>query len=453
MKVNLLSGRTNFFLSPLLIVAVFALSFAFGRLTRSAQSGPDFSGIDNIPIIGEMSHLMSSPNRQLRGENGDRINVLLLGMGGEGHEGPNLTDTIIVASIKPSDNEVALLSIPRDLIVPLPKYGWQKINAANAYGEIENPGRGAEQARAILERLLGLDIPYYVRVDFNGFTQVIDAAGGIDVYVDRSFTDYSYPTDNYGVRVVAFNQGWHHMTGADALVFTRSRHGTNGEGSDFARAKRQQKVLAALKDKLLSASMLKNPLEAANAIAALKSNIATNFQIGEILRLAGMAGRMRDAQILHKIIDNGPDSPLVDGTFDGAYVLVPKNDDWSALRTVAANVFGEARADSSQPGKPSENDTANVAVMNGTGVSGSARAAASTIAGAGFRVVKIGNADTFSYQRSVIYDLTGGKKPTALARLKGTVGDAETRTVAPGALATDAAGVDFVFVLGQKPKA
>jgi len=465
-KVNLLSadkhvtteGRTGpapvkFFLSPLLTFAIFVSSFLFGRMTLSQESTFSIAELDNIPILGKMRQLMISPDRKLAGEQDDRINILLLGMGGEGHEGPFLTDTIMVASVKPGTNKVALLSIPRDLIVPLPKFGWRKVNSANAFGELQNSGRGADFTRTILEGLLGLDIPYYVRVDFEGFKSVIDSVGGIDVYVERNFTDYTYPTRNYGIQMISFKKGWQHLSGEEALKFARSRHGSNGEGSDFARAQRQQKVITALKDKLLSAKTFKNPATIANTMAALQSNISTNLQLGEILRLARMAQKLQQTDIVHKIIDNGKDSPLTDSNLGGAYVLVPKNDDWTGLRQIASNVFDLAKPDESAPTPPPAAaqplQKARVEIQNGTGKSGQARVTATTLQNAGFQIVKIGNADSFGYPDSVIYDLTKGKKTAELEKLKAALNAKEGKRM-PTALADkDAAGVDFVVIIGK----
>ncbi len=432
MKVNLLAGGrqakskpatghqpVKFVLAIIWLAAIFGISFGVGRLSLSETASAALASLNNLPIIKQM-HLIGSPDRQITGEPDDRINVLVLGMGGEGHDGPLLTDTIMVASIRPSDRKVALLSIPRDLVVPLPGAGWRKINAANAFGELEVPGRGADFSRTALEGLLGLDIPYYVRLDFRGFEKIVDDVGGIDVYVDRSFTDSSYPTDHYGYQVVAFKKGWQHMSGADALEYVRSRHGNNGEGSDFARAARQQKVLAALKDKLFSFSTLRNPAKISNLLAELQSDISTNLQVGEILRLAKMGQGIDPADVIHKVIDDSPGSPLVASVLNGAFVLVPRNDDWGKLRDIAADIFN---ADSAVAGiqpapPPPPQEKTRVEIQNGTGQPGLAREAAAKLANFGFVVVKIGNAESFSYRRTTIYDLTGGRKVDALAELK-----------------------------------
>lgn len=463
-KVNLLAGErhrlladgtgprpVSFFLSTFLVLAAFTGSFGFGRLTNSEAAAMAVGELEGIPILGQMKHLIGSPDRKLAGEADDRINILLLGMGGAGHEGPNLTDTIMVASIKPSTSQVTLLSIPRDLIVPLQGSGWQKINSVNAFAELKTPGHGGDVTRTMLEGLLGLDIPYYVRVDFEGFKDVVEAVDGIEVHVDRGFTDPTYPTKNYGVTTVTFAEGWQEMDGDTALRFARSRHGNNGEGSDFARAQRQQKVLNALKDKALDGKAFRSPTAIVGMVSALGRNVTTNLQIGELLRFARLA-QSADYQIARRVIDNGPDSPLTDGSYGGAYVLVPRDDDWGGLRRVAADVFAEAVPEPDAGPKPDAaaiaEGRAKVEIRNGSGRVGQARVAAGDLTNAGFEVVKIGNADSFAYEETIIYDLTKGEKPASLARLKQAMADAEASTRLPKTLEAGALDADFLVILG-----
>lgn len=437
--------------SPLAMVVIFLCSFGFGRLTMSQTATVALESLAEVPIIGQMSHLIRSPDRLLGGEAEDRINILLLGVGGEGHEGPQLTDTIMVVSLRPSDGQVAVLSIPRDLIVPLPNVGWKKINAANAYGELSERGRGAELTRDTLEGLLGQPIPYYVRADFAGFKELIDGVGGVDVYIDKKFTDYTYPTADYGVRTVAFPQGWRHLDGDDALIFARSRHGTNGEGNDFARSRRQQKVLTALKDKLLDAQTYLNPAKINDTLAALSSNITTNIQLGEIIRLAKMARLVDMNRVIHVVLDNGPDSPLKDAYLGGAYVLVPKNDDWGSIRTLAADIFAEpGSAQAPPPPPPPLAVKPKVEILNATDVSGHARDAATDLAAAGLVVTRIGNAAETGLRTTVIYDLTDGARPEALETVGQAVRGAKlikARSAFRGSPAS--ADTDFVVMLGE----
>jgi len=466
LNVNLLSRKMSpaspgksgnlpvkFFISPLAVAIVFILAFVLGRISQSEAASLALAELDRLPLLGQMSHLISSPDRKLIGENDDRINILLIGMGGEGHDGPNLTDTLIVIGIRPSDNNVAMLSVPRDLLVPVTGHGWRKINSVNAYGEMESPGRGGELIRTTMEGLLGIDIPYYVRIDFDGFRSVIDAIGGIDVFVERSFIDYNYPTYDHGVQKISYDEGWQHLDGESALKFARSRHGNNGEGNDFARSKRQQKVLTALKDQLLSFKTFRSPSAIANTLSALQSNIITNLNIGEILRLARLATAIDRENIRHQILDNGVDSPLVDKLVNGAYVLLPKNNDWNLLRETAANLFDTAETAvaeelTSPPKEAQVNST--VDIKNGNGQSGLAREAAEKLSKHGFRVIKIGNADSFDYDRTIIYDLTYGQDKVSLKLLQQTFPEAKVASSKVTAAQVSPSGANFLIILGQE---
>lgn len=450
-------GRRRFFYSPIIVALLFVASFTYGRFSYSRSSVMTFEEWKTIPLLSQVRQLIHSPDRKLIGEKEDRVNILLLGMGGEGHEGPYLTDTIMVASIRPSDNHVALLSIPRDLLVPVPDHGWRKINSANAFGELTEHGRGGDYARKLVANLLGVDIPYYVRIDFSAFTNIIDSVGGIDVYVDTSFTDRTYPTEDYLTQTISFEEGWQHMDGDTALKYARSRHGSAGEGSDFARATRQQKVLAALKKKFLSLRTYRNPSVITNTLASLQAHVTTNINIGEMLRLVKMAQSIdAELDVSHLVLDDSTSSPLTARIVNGAYVLVPKNNDWEVLRTVAADVFAlateeELPEDTEVPPMPlAIEDPGRIEIRNGTGRSGLARTTAGELAELGLRVVKIGNADSFSYTQTTIYDLTGGKKPGSLAKLKRAIPDAEIDDTLPKYLQDAAASgsTDFLVILG-----
>lgn len=442
----------KFLISPLLIAAIFVGSFVMGRVSQSEAASFALSGLDNVPIIGKMSHLISSPDRKLTGEAEDQINIMLIGMGGEGHDGPMLTDTLIVTRIRPSDGTVVMTSIPRDLLVSVPGHGWRKINSVNAYGEMEETGAGGKLTTETVESIFGIDIPYYVRIDFKGFKSIIDSVDGIDVYVERGFTDHSYPTYNHGIQVVSFEKGWQHMDGETALRYARSRHGNNGEGSDFARSKRQQKVLAALKKKLTSFSTFRNPTAITNTLAALQANISTNLDIGEILRLANMARDIDRKNIKHSVLDNGADSPLVDKMVNGAYVLLPKNNDWNVLRQTVQDSFETAEAPAPEEIAPPDTKIeidAAVEIRNGNGTSGMARKAAEKLSGRGFSIIKIGNADSFNYENTLIFNLTEEKESETLNELEKMLPGAKINNAAAAEDRSPHSEADFLVVLGQ----
>src|SRR3990167_1741578 len=208
-------------IAGLIVAFAVFLGLASYHVVRSGNAV--FAGLNDSSFFKEIIGFIQSGDKKLVGENEDRVNILLIGIG---HEGGLLADTIILANIKPSTKEVALLSIPRDLTVNIPGYGDRKINNANAFGETDNlPGGGGMFTARILSNVLNTSIPYYVRVDFSGFKKLVDDAGGVNIDVDKSFTDYEYPTTNFGYQTISFKQGPQKMDGDKALKYTRSRHG------------------------------------------------------------------------------------------------------------------------------------------------------------------------------------------------------------------------------------
>ena len=240
-------------LGGLIVILIVTIAFMVAIPVKSEHPGKA------LKLISQVRNFILSSDRNIKGQADDRINILLLGIGGEGHDGAYLTDTIILASIKPSTKQLSLISIPRDLIVPIPGgYGYRKINSADSYGEIQQKGNGAEFAKQVVEQVFNISIHYYARIDFKAFKEIVDRVGGVEVYVDNTFTDNTFPTEDYLYRTISFKKGQQTLDGQNALDFARSRHGNNNEGSDFARARRQQKIILALKDKLFSVNTIFN---------------------------------------------------------------------------------------------------------------------------------------------------------------------------------------------------
>ncbi|PIT86120.1 MAG: hypothetical protein COU33_04915, partial [Candidatus Magasanikbacteria bacterium CG10_big_fil_rev_8_21_14_0_10_43_6] len=308
----------------------------------------------------------------LAGEGDDRINVLLLGMGGLGHDGPYLSDTIIIASIKPSTNQVALISIPRDLGVNIPGYGIRKINHANAYGENEKEGWGAAFATEVIEKTFDIEIPYYIRLDFKAFEEIIDDVGGVKVDVERSFTDPLYPAANNLYQTVTFKAGVQNMEGKTALKYARSRHGNNGEGSDFARARRQQKILLALKEKLLSFGTLANPVRINNVITSLEEHLTTNLEFSEIVSFIKLARELENTQIRTIVLDNSPENYLQNAfSSQGAFILEPKSGNYNEINLAIKQIFDQEFEQATTVGSTPEQDkpvlpAATIEIQNGT---------------------------------------------------------------------------------------
>jgi len=433
------------------------------RVIMSDQSST--SWLARLPIIRELKHLAESADKKLKGEKNDRTNILLLGMGGKNHEGSYLTDTIILASLQPSTKKVSLVSLPRDLVVPMENMGWKKINSVNAFAEMNTPGSGGLAVSQALADLSGQPVDYYVRVDFTAFVNIIDRLGGVEIDVERAFDDYRYPilgresAEPYESRFehLHFEQGAQIMDGAAALKYARSRHAAGPEGSDFARTKRQQKIIQAVKDKLLSSQIVFDPALIADIFQELKENISTNLKIWEMYKLWQIGKEIDSQQIITKVVDNSPNGLLIDSISDqGAYVLTPRSGDFAEIQYFIANIFTDAPlADKSKV----ISEHASVEVRNGTWINGLASQVALDLEKFGFRVVRIGNSNRQNFQKTVIYDLTYGEKSEALEVLRSKT-EANVSPDLPEWLMTDInADVsgqekpvqpDFILVLGQE---
>ncbi len=393
----------------------------------------------------------------LKGEKEDRINILLLGMGGKGHDGPYLTDTIILVSIKPSTKEMALISIPRDLYVPIPGHGWRKINNANAFGEEETPGRGAILAEQTVSHILDLPIHYYVRIDFQGFKKLIDDLGGIRVYVERSFVDTHYPAPNHKYQTISFKKGWQKMDGEQALKFARSRHGTNGESSDFARAKRQQKIILAIKKKALSFSTLLDNYKTSKMIKNLEKSIQTDLTFEEIIRLAKITESIEKDNIINFTFDDSPNNFLIPGkTLDNAFILQPKTGNFKEMAYFVNHIFDEKNP-LTQKEKEKELEKkplppAKLIVLNGTKKNGLAKKTALSLKTFGFSIIKIGNSPQQNYEKTVIYQLKKENQDSLIflkEKLKANVSHTLPEFLKTSIPSNKENSVDFIIVLGK----
>jgi len=405
--------KSSLLSKSLVILAVVIVLIGFGFATKVilAVNSTDASSGEKIGFFEQIKNLISNPEKQIIGEVADRINILLMGIGGSGHQGAYLADTIIIASIKPSTGEVAMMSIPRDLVVEIPDYGWRKINNALAFGQQDDyPGGGEALMASIVSSITSLPIHYYARIDFSGFRKVVDDLGGIDVYIDNAFTDYQYPDYSFGYQTISFKQGWELMSGERALQFVRSRHGNSGEGSDFARSQRQQKVLLAFKQKALSFSSLFNPTGIISALDDLGDHNKTDMQVWEILEIAKLVKNVEQNQIITQVLDNDKDGLLQSRTTEeGAYILEPKAGDFSEIQRIAKNIFQT---------NPMNKENARIAVQNGTDEEGLAKRISKQLTELDYRIVEISNAPTQDYKKTIIYDLSGGKKPSTITGLK-----------------------------------
>ncbi|MEX0587484.1 MAG: LCP family protein [Patescibacteria group bacterium] len=285
-----------------------------------------------------------------------RVNVLVLGVDTRSSGWSGLTDTILVGSISTLEGDPALVSIPRDFMVRIPSR--VKINTVYSYGGTQKDGKfdiqkGLDSSKAKIEEVLGIKIPYWVVVNFEGFREVIDTLGGISVTVDSNYSSCSYPTSDYKYKCISFKAGTQTMNGEKALEFARYRNGSD----DFDRARRQQKVITAVKDKIMSSNLLLDPGKLSNLYQQISAAVKTNASFGEIKRALEIGAKLGDLpQIKNLILD--PDSGLVfhpkDSLYGIGYVIVPKEGETSYAKIQAAVrklLFGSG-ADSTSEAQP-----------------------------------------------------------------------------------------------------
>ena len=299
-----------------LIGGVFAVRTVLG-LAHLTRQNP-------LAVIGDLIGGKSGSSISRQTQNLNRINFAFYGYGGPGHDGPYLTDSIMVVSVQPHASgppSVAEISVPRDWYVPIElgngKTTQSRINSAYSDGE-DGMGpvaasafnSGAAVANATLEHLLGIHIDHWVGIDFEAFKAAVDAVGGVDINVPDTFTDYQYPAgecngqpgQNCRFMTVHFNAGLQHMNGTQALEFSRSRHSNdNNEGTDFARSRRQQLVVAALKQKVVSLGGLGNLPDLLNSLG---DNVVTDLHVNDLEALYSLLKGVDTKSILHVSFDD-----------------------------------------------------------------------------------------------------------------------------------------------------
>lgn len=450
-KVDLLGGEAErkSRRSTTIVAIVFSIfvgvlaSIGAGASYRAATHGTNvLAEVGNLPIISEIRRLTWGDSPEIFNATADdRLSVLMLGVGGEGHDGSELTDTILLATADLKTQEVGMLSIPRDLAYPLGGGRFIKINSVNAYAEQKNPGQGARETADAFEELFGVKVDHVVKINFKAFEELIDAIGGIDVNVERSFVDHEYPTADDKWQTISFKEGPEHMDGARALTYARSRHGSNGEGSDFARSKRQQIIILAVKKKLLSMGTLTNPSKLLKLYQVISSNIQTDLTPWELMKLAPLAKQFTSDTVHMRVLTNDQHGELVNQTVNGAYMLFPKKPDWSQIRNIAQHPFGDESTTGTASGTSAPNkvatttaSSARVEIRNGTMVTGLASQVSEQVKAKGFTVIGLGNAAHRTYQTTIIYDLSKGTRPEDLAKLK-TLLNAQVET-APSSWST-----------------
>ena len=302
-----------------ILFAVAAVILVLGALALYTQYAPSFKKV---------------PNRVLDGFKSDRVNIVLIGVGGPTHpgEGKDLADAIMVLSLKPSKKQAALISLPRDFYLRIGRYGVHRLNAAHAIGEEGGyPGGGPALLMDTVEKVVGEPMHAYIRVDFAAFEKIIDQLGGVDVYVYRPFYDYMFKD--------RFNAGWQHMTGKRALRYARSRYiDGSAEGNNFARELRQQQVITALRDKLktLTAQQAMQLVQVARTVSRYTD---TNLTTGQMIDLYSTFRDMPKDNVRHVSLAPFTEIFMVNDPSDPGEAVKPRTGDFNEIHVVVHSVF------------------------------------------------------------------------------------------------------------------
>lgn len=289
-----------------------------------------------IPGTGTLVTLDDGRTIELTPWDGNsRFTVLMVGMDRRpGETGlAYRTDTMMLISIDPLTNSLGVLSIPRDLYVEVPGYAeLQRVNSPMVLGELQRPGYGPQLMMQTVQYNLGMRIHDYVVVDFKAFIGLVDAIGGIDVEINYNISDPIYPDMNYGYDPFYLQAGQHHLDGATALKFARTRHGS----SDFQRAQRQQQVVFAIRDRVLNLQMLPQLIVQAPTLwSQLSQNVSTGLSIEQLIPLALYLKDIPAENIRTGVIDQSYTIGYT--TSAGASVLVP---DRARIGPLMVEVFG-----------------------------------------------------------------------------------------------------------------
>ena len=422
-----------------LMIAGVAGLFVFDRVRRFIAASEVLPELTTRPIEGT-PEVVYEPGNLPTWDDNERVNILAMGIDQREHEqGPWRTDTMMVLTFDPVTMSGGMLSIPRDLWVPIRGYEEGRINTAHYLGELyDHPGGGPALAVDTVQYNLGVPIHYYVRANFDAFEEIVDRIGGIDIYVEEEINDPLYPDEGVGYDPLVVAVGQQHFDGEMALKYARTRH---SGGGDFDRAKRQQKVILAVFEQVTRLDKLPElALQAPALWEAMQDSVATDLALDEIIALANLASDIDPENIRYGVIDEHYTQFWT--TPDGQQVLIPLRDRMRELRDYIFT--SEAHLpETDDPAARLQAEAATIAVFNGTTAEGLAGQTAEYVQQQGFQVTRTDNADRSDYPDSLVIVYTG-KSYTAeyLAHLLGLPATAVVHGADP------AAEYDISLILG-----
>ncbi len=381
---------------------------------------------------------------KLEGFADGRINILLLGRANTFKGGKDLTDTIMLASINTRDYRLGLFSIPRDLLVTHNKR-TVKINSLYTYGL--HDGVGTDYLTDTVTTITGEPVHYYILMDFEGFTKIIDILGGINIDVPNPIKDTRYPGPGYSYETFEVPAGLQHFDGATALKYARTRHDKEG---DFGRAKRQQHVMQAARNKALSLGTIVNPLKIGSILDVLGDHVHTNVG-GDVLEpLISLIKKVDTHNITTVVVDAWrPDSLLVSARTGGMPGLIPRIGTYREIRERAGALFELEKIAQRQKDIAAEQPT--ITLINRSDNAALPARVTAALATIGFTSVTLhtpprprtGDVAPAS-DATTITDLTDGEKPFSLDELIKKLPAAKSAD----AFDADTITTDFVITLG-----
>lgn len=433
-KIKRIFKRSGQVLGALILLAVIVLGARFykdiARITGNANP---------------LSLLSVFHPAHLKNQDG-RVNILVAGNSADdpGHNGGNLTDSIMVLSVNTRDNTALMLSIPRDLWIDLPGSGHSKINAAYDDG-------GMSELQEVVEDSLGVPIDYNVLVDYGAFRDLVDAVGGITITIKSDDPRGIYdPSLDYTTRsccaLAKYPNGSVRLNGKQALNLARARGDAYGSygfpEADFDRTMHQRQMLLAIKDKATSAGVIANPLKVSNLVDAVGKNVKTNLQLNEIETLYTYMKKVNDNDIgsynLNTLAGNGTTMLKNYTSPNGQSALIPAAglDDFSDIQGQLTRLLSN---------DPIAKESPSVVVLNATDTTGLAARYGTRLTSKGFDVPIESNAPTAQTTTTII-DNTGGKKPKSLSYLKSTY---RASAATNASLSANYPNADFILILGQ----
>ena len=352
-------------------------------VAKTADAAPNVLTVSREPVMAQQTAPELVP-----------INVLLLGMDDRPDKsGLSLTDTMIVLTLDPQSSTAGMLSLPRDLWVNIPGYNTAaKLNMAHSMGERSADGDGPQLVMDTVSNFIGQPIEYYVRVNFQGFIEIVDLIGGIDIIVPRTIRDDEYPTDDYGVELFYLEQGLQHLDGETALKYARTRHSDD----DYARSRRQQDVIRAVVDRVTRADMIASLLPKSwQLISTMRSSISTNIPIPVQIELATYMREAALQEIRQDVLDSRYGEERITET--AGWILIP---DREKVRRAVSEFFRPSL--SADPTAELDPQWVRIEVLNGTGERGIAAATRDYLQQRGWKVVAIGDADRSDYSQTIV---------------------------------------------------